>query len=168
MELRQAQYTDLPKLKIMYKNIVKRMEKNGVYIWDENYPYQEFPIDIDNKSLYIICDDEKIVSAFGLCERVAGSENFSWENPNAKSIYLVRLGINADCQNQGIGAKTIEQVKHIAKGKGCEYLRLQVVDSNIPAINFYKKQNFVQAEGCYVEVIDEDFQLTEYGFEIKL
>ena len=48
-----------------------------------------------------------------------------------------------------------------------EYLRLFVVDENYPAINLYKKTGFEKVDGIYDEVINNDFVLHEFGFEIK-
>ena len=50
---------------------------------------------------------------------------------------------------------------------GAEYLRLFVVDKTYPAINLYKKTGFEKVDGIYDEVIDDDFVLHEFGFEIK-
>lgn len=43
-----------------------------------------------------------------------------------------------------------------------------MVDINIPAIQLYKKNGFVKADGIYDEVFDDGFVLHEYGYEIKL
>lgn len=56
----------------------------------------------------------------------------------------------------------------IATKKGAEFLRLFVIDFNVPAINLYKKFGFTQADGIYKEVIDETLSINEIGFEIKL
>ena len=60
------------------------------------------------------------------------------------------------------------QAAVLAKEKGAEYLRLFVVDINKPAIQLYRKNGFVQAEGVYEEKIDHDLTFTEYGFEKKI
>ncbi|HBC92713.1 MAG TPA: GNAT family N-acetyltransferase, partial [Pelotomaculum sp.] len=48
------------------------------------------------------------------------------------------------------------------------YLRLFVVDINVPAINLYLRNGFRQVDGIYEEKIDDNFTLREYGFEIKV
>ena len=55
----------------------------------------------------------------------------------------------------------------LSREMGAEYLRLFVVDENYPAINLYKKTGFEKVDGIYDEVIDDDFVLHEFGFEIK-
>ena len=62
----------------------------------------------------------------------------------------------------------VEKAKKIAKSKGFDYLRLFVVDINIPAIKLYVKNGFIKAEGIYDEVFDDGFVLHEYGYEIEI
>ena len=38
MEVRLAIIEDLPQIKGMYKEIIKNMNSNNIYIWDEIYP----------------------------------------------------------------------------------------------------------------------------------
>jgi ribosomal protein S18 acetylase RimI-like enzyme len=56
----------------------------------------------------------------------------------------------------------------LTKQKNAKYLRLFVVDINIPAINVYLKNGFRQVDGIYEERIDDDLILREYGFEIEV
>lgn len=169
METRLAIKTDLAELKTMFDKIVKVMESNKVFIWNEYYPYEEFENDIQNKNLYVTTENDKIISAFGLFDNVNGSNCFEWNDKNVKVLYLGRFGVDPDCQKCGYGAKTINEAINISKSFGAKYLRLQVVDTNIPAINFYKKIGFNSVDGKFEEYIEEtDTTLIEYGFEIKL
>lgn len=153
----------------MFDKIVKFMESNNVFIWNEYYPFEEFENDIQNKNLYVVVGNGKIISAFGLFDDVNGSNCFEWNDKNAKALYLGRFGVNPDFQNQGCGAKTINEAIKIAKNMNANYLRLQVVDTNIPAINFYKKVGLNYVNGRFEEHIEEtNTTLVEYGFEIKL
>ena len=168
MNTRLATFDDLPLLKNIYKDIVRVMESNGVYIWNEFYPYEEFKNDINNKCLYVVEDEESIISAFGLFKNVSGCENFKWKS-SKNAIYLGRFGVNIKYQNQGLGEYSINEAKTLAKKLGYDSLRLQVVKQNIPAISFYKKIGLTQVEGINVEEIEETgVKLIEYGFEIKV
>lgn len=169
MKIRLATNKDLPNLKTMFDKIVSVMESNNVFIWNEYYPYEEFENDIHNNNLYVVVDNSKIISVFGLFDNVSGFDCFEWNDKNAKALYLGRFGVNPDYQNQGYGAKTINEDIKIAKSFDAKYLRLQVVDTNKPAINFYKKVGFIEVRGKFEEYIEEtNTSLIEYGFEIKL
>lgn len=166
MKLRLANKQDLPQLKTMYKDIVENMNKNKITIWDDVYPSIFFESDILNKQLYVLEDDSVIVSAFCLCDD--NIDSIQWKEPAAKALYIQRLGVNVLYMQKGIGSKTLDEAKEIARKLNCNYLRLLVVDFNYPAINLYLKNGFVKKEGVHSEVIDEEIILYEHGYEIEL
>lgn len=166
MKLRLANKQDLPQLKTMYKDIVENMNKNKITIWDDVYPSIFFESDILNKQLYVLEDDSVIVSAFCLCDD--NIDSIQWEEPAAKALYIQRLGVNVLYMQKGIGSKTLDEAKEIARKLNYNYLRLLVVDFNYPAINLYLKNGFVKKEGVHSEVIDEETILYEHGYEIEL
>lgn len=166
MKLRLANKQDLPQLKTMYKDIVENMNKNKITIWDDVYPSIFFESDILNKQLYVLEDDSVIVSAFCLCDD--NIDSIQWKEPAAKALYIQRLGVNVLYMQKGIGSKTLDDAKEIARKLNYNYLRLLVVDFNYPAINLYLKNGFVKKEGVHSEVIDEEIILYEHGYEIEL
>lgn len=166
MKLRLANKQDLPQLKTMYKDIVENMNKNKITIWDDVYPSIFFESDILNKQLYVLEDDSVIVSAFCLCDD--NIDSIQWKEPAAKALYIQRLGVNVLYMQKGIGSKTLDQAKELARKLNYNYLRLLVVDFNYPAINLYLKNGFVKKEGVHSEVIDEETILYEHGYEIEL
>lgn len=167
MDLRLAGKSDLPQLKTMYEKIIDNMNKNNIRIWDEIYPCGFFQADIENKSLYILTEDNDIVAAFALCESNDGEDHLKWKNIKGKALYIDRLGVNVNYLRQGIGGLMLKNAMRLAKQKNAEYLRLFVVDINKPAINLYLKNGFKRVDGIYEERID-DFVLREYGFEIEI
>ena len=166
MKLRLANKQDLPQLKTMYKDIVENMNKNKITIWDDVYPSIFFKSDILNKQLYVLEDNSVIVSAFCLCDD--NIDSIQWKEPAAKALYIQRLGVNVLYMQKGIGSKTLDEAKEIARKLNYNYLRLLVVDFNYPAINLYLKNGFVKKEGVHSEVIDEEIILYEHGYEIEL
>ena len=168
MEFRKAIMQDLPRIKSIYREIIKKMDEEQVPIWDDIYPCEFFAEDIRNGCLYLMTENEDIISAFVLCDVSAGEKSVAWENDSAKALYLDRLGVNTACRGKGVGSLMLEKAKETAKVLGAEYLRLFVVDINVPAIQLYKKNGFWQVNGVYDEVIDEDYVLHEYGFEVRL
>lgn len=67
MNLRMANIDDLPQLKYVYKKIIYNMNKDNINIWDEIYPCEFFYDDIVNNRLYILGENNEIISAFALC-----------------------------------------------------------------------------------------------------
>ena len=169
MKTRLATTTDLPTLKTMYEKIVEKMNNDGICIWNEFYPYEEFEQDIKKKNLYVMTKQNNIIAAFGLYQKVCGSENFEWENTACDALYIARVGVNINNLRQGIGGEIIKQAKTIAKQHGAIYLRLNVVEINQPAIKLYQKNGFKQVNGTYKEFSPTlNKTLCEYGFELKI
>lgn len=168
MDFRHAVIQDLPPIIGMYKEIIKKMDEDGLQIWDDIYPCGYFEDDINNNRLYIMAEGMEIVAAFALCKSNSGEGFIEWENRSGKALYLDRLGVNVKYRGKGIGGLSLTKAREAAKALGAEYLRLFVVDINAPAIGLYRKNGFVSAKGVYDEVIDEDCILHEYGYEIRL
>lgn len=168
MNFRMAVIQDLQQIQEVYKNIVKNMEENNIQIWDESYPCDFFREDIEHNRLYVLFDNDKLVSAFALCDTNAGEKSIEWKECCGKALYLDRLGVNVNDLKKGIGSKMITMAKETAKALGAAYLRLFVVDINEPAIKLYIKNGFTRASGIYDEVFEDGFVFHEYGYETEL
>ena len=168
MDFRQAVMQDLPQLKDMYKRIIKDMNEQNIQIWDDIYPCELFEDDIKNNQLYILLNNGEIVSAFVLSDTNSGEIAVEWNDNHAKAVYIDRLGVNVKYSKKGIGSLMLDNAKEIAKTLNAEYLRLFVVDINIPAIQLYTKKEFIKVNGVYNEIFDDGFVLHEHGYEIKL
>lgn len=140
MDFRQAVMQDLPQLKDMYKQIIENMNEQNIHIWDDIYPCEFFEEDIKNNQLYTLLNNEEIVSAFVLSNTNLGETAVEWNDKNAKAVYIDRLGVNVKYSRKGIGSLMLDKAKEIAKTLDAEYLRLFVVDINIPAIQLYTKK----------------------------
>ena len=168
MDFRLAVIQDLPQIKAVYKNIIEKMNREQIQIWDDVYPCKFFEEDIRNHRLYVLVESDEIVSAFVLCDTNTGVKSIEWQNDQGRVLYLDRLGVNVNYSGMGIGSFMLERAKETAKSLGAEYLRLFVVDINELAIRLYIKNGFKRGNGVYDEVIDDDLILREYGFEAEL
>ena len=168
MELRLAVEQDLPRIKNMYRQIVAKMIADGFTVWDEVYPCEFLEEDIKNQQMYVLENQKQIVSAYALCPSHTGSRCVEWQEKSASALYIDRLGVNVDYLRKGIGFLTIQNAMTLCRQIQVEYLRLFVVDSNIPAVQLYQKAGFTKAGGVYEEIIDDDLILHEYGFEIRV
>lgn len=168
MKFSLAVMQDLAQLKSMYKEIIKNMNENGIQIWDDMYPCEFFEDDIKNNRLYILKKNEEIISAFSLSDTSSGENAVMWKDKHAKVVYIDRLGVNIKYAKKGTGSWMLDKARGIVRELGAEYLRLFVVDINIPAIRLYEKNNFSKAKGIYNEVFEDGFVLHEFGYEIKV
>ncbi len=167
MELRTAIKKDLPALEVMFKKIVENMHKNGVTIWNDSYPYEEFAGDLENNNLYLMTHENEIVAAFGVYDATEGQDCFEWKDKSAKAVYLGRVGVDVKFQRQGIGKLVVKHAFEIAIRKYAKFLRLLVSDINKSALNFYRKNGFTQVTGVHNEFSESlNKNIVELGFEM--
>ncbi len=168
MDCRLALIEDLTEIKAMYSKLIEKMNNEGIEIWDDIYPCEFFEKDIENENLYIMLQNNIIVGAFALCEEHIGQKYIDWEEKGIKAVYIDRLGVNIDFSKQGIATKLLTFASKVAKEKTAKYLRLFVIESNIPAIRLYEKFGFKKANGIYTEIIDENLSFEEFGYELQI
>ncbi len=118
MNLRMANIDDLPQLKYVYKKIIYNMNKDNINIWDEIYPCEFFYDDIVNNRLYILEENNEIISSFALCNSNSGAEHVKWENKYDKALYIDRLGVNVNYSRKGIGSIVLNKAITLARDKG--------------------------------------------------
>ena len=167
-DFRPAVTEDLPQIKSMYQEIIKKLDEDNIQFWDDFYPCEFFEADIRNNRLYVLLDENRIISAFALNVINEGENAVEWSYQGDRVLYLDRFGVNVKYAGLGIGSFMLQKAKETAKVMGAECLRLFVVDFNTPAINLYIKNGFSRACGIFNNVIDDDLVLHEYGYEIKL
>ena len=165
MELRLARAQDLPRLDMVYQEIIEEMDRRGIAIWDDFYPRKLFPGDIARGQLYVLEDEGELLAAFALCPSDPGESQVQWKNPGKRAMFIDRFGVNIRFRNQGIGSLALELAGQRAARLGAEVLRLFVVDINGPAVALYEKNGFTRAEGIYSLKISPEFRLLEYGYE---
>lgn len=166
MNFRSAGMGDLPQLKTMYKKIAEDMEKKGIRLWDEIYPYRCFKDDIENRRFYVLTDGETLAGALALTRTSAGAAAVKWKNGSA--LYIERFGVGPGYSGRGIGARMLQEAVQLAAAQGAGSLRLFAAEINTPAIGFYIKNGFTKAYGVYEEDIGGGFLLREFGFERAL
>ena len=66
---------------------------------------------------------------------------FLWET--FEMAQLARIGIDPKSRNKGYGQTLLENLIQRAKEAECEYMSLEVRESNIPALRLYEKNGFI-------------------------
>ena len=167
MHLRLAGMDDLTQLKTVYKEIIGKMNREHIQIWDEVYPCAFFEEDIKKGRLYLLTRGRDIIASFALCPSNSGEAHLKWKDPRGKALYLDRFGVNVDCMRQGVGSAALRYAMALAREMDADFLRLLVVDVNLPAIRLYEKNGFCRVGRIYEESFD-DVVLREYGYESGL
>lgn len=77
---------------------------------------------------------------------VTGSDN--WINPrffdarDMRPLFVEELASHPSYQGRGVGSFMLEQLRHLARVRGCTHLVLEVAENNVEALRFYRKRSF--------------------------
>lgn len=166
---RLAEPSDLDAIRGLFTRIVAHMRAGGLMIWNDVYPNEVFPEDIEKQRLYLLRDGDTLVGAFALLEpfRDPARSTVKWENDGAGAMYLYRLGIAPELTRKGYADSAVDFAKEITRRRGYEYLRLFAVDTNKPAVSLYAKKGFRKAHGVRIDDVATDEVLIESGYEIR-
>ena len=66
---------------------------------------------------------------------------FMWET--FEMAQIARIGVDPDQRKKHYGQKMMEELFEMARSGGCEYMSLEVRESNTAAIKLYEKLGFV-------------------------
>ncbi len=80
---------------------------------------------------WVLVDDEQIIG-YGILSY------------SANEAHVLQLAIHPNHQKCGLGQKLLQHLLNMAKIHGSDEIFLEVRESNIPAINLYKKYSFVE------------------------
>ena len=159
---------DLPALRAMYTALVAAMNESGLAIWDDVYPCCMLEEDVAAGRLFMLVQAGEPLAAFALCAANGGQDAVRWPQPDARALYLDRLGVSPRHARQGLGSHMLAHARETARAMGVGALRLFVVAENRPAIRLYEKNGFIRAQGVYHEVVDEALTLCELGYELQI
>ena len=159
MEYRLARVDELEEIKGMYRETISETERLGRPIWGNDYPVDFLHVDVENGRMYILVDDNTIVSSVALCDSIWDDSMVPWENPQAKAKYIERLTVRPSHWRKGLSKLIMEKAEETARQAGIKYLRLYVIESNKPAFALYNKIGFHQIGGEYAIPVDEHFTL---------
>ena len=94
-------------------------------------------IDKDDSQLFIAVDDNEIVGYIYVKIITTSDSSDIYTEASISGIY-----VKDNFRKQGIGTKLINEAKKWCINKGVTYLKLNVLEGNIAALNLYKKLGF--------------------------
>ncbi|MDD7408969.1 MAG: GNAT family N-acetyltransferase [Anaerovoracaceae bacterium] len=162
MEIRLATTDEMENVRDFYFRLISDMA-NMKYqpAWKKAvYPSDVLITDsIKNGELYVVPADDEEHDYMGAMimnrEYNFDYSNVKWsikaEKDEIEVIHL--LGVPVVFQGQGIATFMVEESKKIAKEKGARAIRLDVLDTNLPAHQLYQKAGF-----AYVDSLNEPYE----------
>lgn len=111
--------------------------------WNEYYPaIEDIKKDIENKSMYIMCNEEKII-AVASAGKDSELENLKcWSKDIKKPADLHRIGVLKEFQNKGVAKELIKYIEIDVRKKGYDGIRFLVSKTNPPALALYNKLGY--------------------------
>lgn len=111
--------------------------------WSVEYPtVEDVQYDIDNSSLYCLCDSNGSIVAVATAEYDNKLNQSLWNEDMKNHCELARVGVEPALQNQGLGKLIVEYVINDAKKQRFDGIRMLVSKTNQPAVALYEKLNF--------------------------
>lgn len=97
--------------------------------WSENSVASELKNPL---SLWLIAEEDGVVCGYVGSQTVLGETD------------MMNIAVRPDCRRKGVAAALITELICRLKGQGSHILRLEVRESNAPAIALYKAMGFTQ------------------------
>lgn len=144
MNYRVARTDDLDNICTMVGEVIRHMEAQGIYQWDDLYPTREdFIDDISKKVLYVVEEREKLAAIYVMNQECdADYQKCVWNYPDETACVIHRLCVSPDFQNRGIGKKILNHIEAQAKEFSYESIRLDVYTGNPYALKLYANNGY--------------------------
>jgi len=139
LNFRLAVQQDLPEVWQMFVDAIDLMNSQGIPQWDEIYPnHQTISDDIQKQQMYLLIQDEVIVSAVVLNEEQDQSyQTADWKHADGKIAVIHRLCVKTSTQGKSYGKKTVQLAEQELFRLGYDSVRLDAVSFNPFALKLY-------------------------------
>ena len=144
MEIIQATERELDELLSFYQCVADNMEDRNIRHWHwGRYPTEELiREDLQKGRLYYMRTDEAICAAVGV---VFGQEpeyeGLSWTCGMRPGTFH-RIAVHPAMQGAGLGGIVLDDVQQLLRRGGCDCIRCDTSENNIPALRLYEKLGF--------------------------
>ena len=149
--IQKAKETDLNFLLDITKACAQLMISNGIYQWNERYPTMEvFQDDLKREEFFVLNVNEIIIGCVTISEHMDDEyRNVAWLTPNGNQIYIHRLAVHPNYQNQGYAKRIMGFAEAIAKKKRVHSIRLDTFSKNFRNQKFYELCGYQKLGSIY-------------------
>jgi RimJ/RimL family protein N-acetyltransferase len=128
----------------LYKDVIVKMEESNIFQWDEIYPDRSIlKDDIIKEQMFGIKMNNEIVSVFVInneFDKEYLNGNWQYNQNNYKVIH--RICVKSNCQNAGIGTKTMITIEEYLKNNHVGSIRLDAFSNNPISLRMYNKLGY--------------------------
>lgn len=144
--VRCATPRDLPEVMALLNLAKQVMQDRGIDQWDDVYPDERtIQQDLNAHSLYVSPLHGAIASVFVLnqqCDPAYAQGNWTHRGPFG---VVHRLCVHPDCQQAGMGTRSMAAAEAILKSQGMAAVRLDAFSQNPAALRLYQKLGYQNA-----------------------
>lgn len=149
-ELVKCEMEHLEPVWSLYERVVDHLEKTVNYPkWSKEYPSREnVYLSIQKGEQYACMENGRVVGTMVLNDNPGGNYDAGdWSRSLSRGEYLVihTLAVDVTAEHRGVGSYLVDASIKIAREKGYQAVRLDVVPGNEPASRLYKRKGFLYA-----------------------
>ena len=152
MEIIRAGEQDLEELLGFYRRMADSMEENGIRHWHwGEYPREELiREDVRSGNMYILRTDGSITAAVSiLFGQEKEYESLPWTGGSHPGSFR-RLAVHPSMQRAGMGGLVLDDVQQLLRQNGCDCVRCDTAEGNLPAVRFYERMGRKQRRQYYL------------------
>lgn len=142
--IRRAKISEIPDILTITRACAKKMEENGIFQWNEQYPSKEaFIKDIERYELFVI-EENRTVQGTIVISTLMDDEYkpIKWLTPNGNSTYIHRLSVHPNFQGKGFAQQMMDFAEAYSRQNGFVSVRLDTFSQNKRNQRFYEQRGY--------------------------
>ncbi len=165
MEIIKAGKDNLIDVVYMFREVVKDMNKRGLYHWNTGYPNPEIVgKDLEDGNLYMVMANYVCIGAIVMNNSSSPEFNtIDWKSNGEKVLYIHRMAVHPMWRGKGVTEKMLGFAEKYGKENGYTSIRLDVYDSNDHRISVIKNRKFDEVGKLQFEYQKTPFTCFEKG-----
>lgn len=140
MDIVKATSKDILCIKNIISRCVRKMERNGIYQWNSNYPSVAIiEKDVNSGFGYIMKDNDKCIAYVAINEeQPIEYSQIIWSTDNSNVLVVHRLCIHPEFQGKGLAKRIMKFVEDYALQNHYKCIRLDTYSANNIALRLYE------------------------------
>lgn len=140
--VRLAAENDLAGIISLTKLVVRLMQAEGNFQWNDNYPVEtDFRTDISNGVLWVVASTTDV---FGFCAltKDQGEDYKAVWDVSIEAIVPHRLAVHPDCRGKGVAKALLGHAEILAKEMGISWIRVDTNTKNNATNKLFPQMGF--------------------------
>jgi GNAT superfamily N-acetyltransferase len=153
--IKLATLLDVDEIVLLLNGAKVTMKAMNIPQWSDEYPVKDDILqDIDNKSAYILLENNKILGYAAL--EITPDSNYAvlydgtWLKSTGNYATIHRSAIKSDQTSKGLGAKFFRELEEKALELGMKEIRVDTHEKNLPMRRLIKKRAYSKRGVVYV------------------